>query len=162
MKMPILLLLTCFMTMQLFAQESNWTSKDRNDFVVECVKAAKAGMSEDSAKYYCYCMLTKIEAKYPDTKDAATISEADMASPEWRKMIESCLGKYWTNDQRNEFMFSCTSAATQLGEENAKYYCECMMYKIENKYHSYAEASKITAQTLQKPEWQKLIRSCLK
>ena len=151
----------CIFTVKSVAQKS-WTAADRGPFIEECVKAAKSGMSEDSAKYYCYCMLEKVEEKYPDPAEAGKLDESAFNSPEWKKIIAGCLGGYWNNKDRNDFMSSCTEVAkASIGEEKAKAYCECMMYKIENRYPVYADATKITAEQLQSPDWKKIIQSCL-
>ena len=49
------------------------------------------GLDEEKAKNYCECMLFKVELKYPNPEDAGTISEEDMKSPEWQKIIQGCL-----------------------------------------------------------------------
>lgn len=139
-----------------------WTTKDRSEFMVECVKAAKDGLSEDSAKYYCYCMQSKIETKYPDVDEAAKITAQDLESPEWKKMVQSCLGGYWTSQQRTTFMADCIGSAKEsIGTEKAKSYCECMMFKVQMKYPDFNDTNQLTAEKLQSPEWKKLIKNCL-
>ena len=141
-----------------FAQESKWSGKDRSDFIGECVPAAKAGMSTDSAKYYCYCMLDKMETRYPDPEDAGKVDETVLQTPEWKKLIQSCLGGYWTKSERSDFMSSCIDAAkANLGVAKAETYCDCMMYKIEIRFSDFEEASKLTAEILSTPEWKKII-----
>lgn len=143
-------------------QQSNWTSKDRSDFLTECIKAARAGMSTDSARYYCHCMLEKIEVKYPSTEDAAKISEEDLQSPEWQKMVRSCLVGKWTTGQRDEFRAECIDEAKKnLSEAKAISYCDCMMYKVEKRYPLYLDAQKLTEEDLKKPDWKKIIVGCL-
>jgi len=161
-KSILIILVSCFIIGKTAGQDSRWKTTDRVPFITECVKAAKAGMSEDSAKFYCYCMLVKLEVKYPDPNDAGLITEETLNSPEFKKMINDCLGGYWKTEDRNDFMSSCIGAAKDgMGEEKARSYCECMMFKIEYRYPSYSEANKITKQTLETPEWKKMIQTCL-
>lgn len=159
----ILFCLVAFSMQSAMAQESKWSYKDRTDFILSCAEAANASMSLDSAKFYCYCMLGKMEIKFPDPAQALTVTEADLEKPEWKKMVRDCIGQNWSNEYRNGFMSSCVeSAKPNLSEEDARSYCECMMFKIENKLPNSADADKISAETLQQPDWQKLILSCLK
>ncbi len=67
-----------------------WTSKDRLDFMTECVDAAQDALGKGKAKNYCECMLFKLEKKYPDPNDA-DLSEATLATPEWKKAIKDCM-----------------------------------------------------------------------
>ena len=48
-------------------------------------------MSEDSARFCCYCMQEKVERKYPTIEEASKISGNDMQSPEWKKILQGCL-----------------------------------------------------------------------
>src|SRR5688500_128136 len=108
MKRTILYLIVFLISINFtVAQENTWKYKDRTDFIVECVKAASEGMSTDSAKYYCYCMLSEIEEKYPNPADAAKLTPETFNSPEWKVIVRACLGSYWTSYQRNDFMTSC-------------------------------------------------------
>ena len=50
-----------------------WTDKDRSEFISGCVSRSIPDMGEDSARNYCRCMLTKVEKKYPNARDAAYI-----------------------------------------------------------------------------------------
>ncbi len=162
MKKLLPIILASFFFMGRAVAQSAWKSADRGPFIEECVKAAGEGMSQDSAKYYCYCMLEKVEAAYPDPIEAGKLTADNFNSPEWKKIIAGCLGGYWKLHERKEFMSSCIDAAkASIGEEKANSYCECMMFKIENRYHSYTEASKITTETLSSPVWKKIIQSCL-
>ena len=161
MKKISAILILFFFVSKLNAQ-TQWTATNRNNFMKSCIPAAKAGMSEDSAKYYCYCMLGKIEVMYPNPADADKVTQAELQTSEWKNMIRACLGGYWTNAQRNEFMSSCINEAkVNIPEAKAKPYCECMMYKIEFRYHNYADTDKLTAEQLSTPEWMKIIKGCL-
>ena len=68
----------------------SWTPKDRSDFMTECVNAAQDTFGKEKAKNYCECMLFKLEKKYPDPNDA-DVSEATLATPEWKKIIKDCI-----------------------------------------------------------------------
>jgi hypothetical protein len=48
-------------------------------------------MTGEKAKNYCECMMFKVEKKYPSPADAGTITKEDLQSPEWKKIIQSCL-----------------------------------------------------------------------
>src|SRR5687767_4897127 len=166
-KLVVLFLATGLIGFTAYSQEggekNGWTATDRGPFITECVKSAKAGMSEDSAKYYCYCMLEKVEKIYPDpTKATAVLNKNTLSSPEWKKIIMACMGAYWPAADRKDFMSSCIASATpSIGETKAASYCECMMYKIERRYPNINDANKITEETLSSPEFRALMRSCV-
>lgn len=42
-------------------------------------------MSEDTARFYCYCMVFKMEEKYPTIEEAAGLTEDKLQSPNGRK-----------------------------------------------------------------------------
>src|SRR5687767_4901523 len=159
-------LLSCFLVTSLIGQttgeKKGWPSSERNAFITECIGTAKKNMSADSARFYCYCMQEKIEAKYPDTADANKITETELSSPEWVKEIRSCIGGTWTKIDHEEFVTSCVnSAKASLGETKAKSYCECMMFKIEKIYPNANDAGKLSAEDFKTEHWQKLIKGCL-
>lgn len=163
-----LLLLSIFCSNSSLAQDSTatkgWTSTDRSDFIGDCIKTAKVNLGEDSARTYCYCMQEKLEKKYPIAADAAKVTAADMSTPEWKKEIKDCLTitSTWPSQERNNFLTTCiNSAQAGLGEQKAKSYCECMLYKIEKKYPSPAEAATITAEVMASPEFKKMVQDCL-
>ena len=119
-------------------------------------------MSEDSARFYCYCMEEKVEKKYPNIQDAAKLTKEDMESPEWKKEINSCLQGTWGSKDRNDFVSSCVeSAKAGVGAEKAKTYCECMLFKIEQQYPNPNDATKLTAEDLQTPKWKAIAKGCL-
>jgi hypothetical protein len=162
---PILLMLLSPLV-RLSAQTGEtkgWPSKERYAFISECIKAAQKGMSEDTARYYCYCMIFKMEKKYPTVEAAAGLTEDQLTSPEWQKEIQACLQGYWSSKDRNDFLQECIgSAKTGLGEEKAKNYCECMLYKVETLYPDTAKAAEeLTEEKLNSPAWKKIIQSCL-
>ena len=159
----ILLLFTGNIFAQPGTQKNGWPSVERYNFISECIKAAKAGMSEDSARFYCYCMQFKVEAKYPTIEEAGKITENDMQSPEWQKDIKTCLtGGSWSAKERSAFLSNCISSAkTGMGEEKAKNYCECMVYKVESRYPNAADAGELTTEKLNSPEWKKILQGCL-
>lgn len=163
-----ILLLSFFYIKNSFAQDSTatkgWAAADRSAFIVNCVKTAKANLGEDSARSYCYCMLEKVEIKYPTPEAAAKITAEDMSTAEWKKEIKDCLtiNSTWTAKERSGFITDCVNTAKDaLGEQKAKAYCECMLYKIEKKYPSSAEAATITKEMMQSPEFKKWIQDCL-
>jgi len=50
----------------------------------ECVKILAA--------FYCYCMLYTVEVMFPDASAMAEqITKEKINSPEWKKIIQSCL-----------------------------------------------------------------------
>lgn len=159
-------LLLCFFVTSLIGQtngeKKGWPSSERYAFITECINTAEKNMSRDSARFYCYCMQEKIEAKYPDTADANKMTDKELSSPEWVKEIKSCIGGTWQKIEREEFVTSCiNSAKASLGETKAKNYCECMMFKIEKIYPNANDAAKITAEDFKTEYWQKLIKGCL-
>ena len=76
-------------------EKKGWPSVERHAFITECVATAKVNLSEDSARFYCYCMQEKVEKKYPTIEEASKISGNDMQSPEWQRDIKSCLAGPW-------------------------------------------------------------------
>jgi hypothetical protein len=153
-----------------FAQEAGepkkqgWPSVERYAFITECIKTAKVSLSEDSARYYCYCMQEKIEKKYPLIEEAGKITAADMQSPEWKKDIQSCItgASTWSSKDRSGFLEECVGAAKDgMSEQKAKGYCECMLFKIEKKYPNPNDAAGITEETMKSPEWKKMVQDCL-
>ena len=160
-----LLLITLF-SIQLSAQtgeKKGWPSSERYGFITECIKAAQKGMSVDTARFYCYCMVFKMEEKYPTIEEASALTEEKLQSPEWQKEIQACLQGYWSTKDRTDFLTDCINAAKEgLGDEKAKNYCECMLYKVEVKYpDSSTVAEELTEEKLNSPEWKKIIQSCL-
>lgn len=144
------------------SEKKRWPSSDRMEFITECIVSAKEGMSEDSARQYCYCMQEKVEAKYPTVEEAAHLSEDDLQLPEWQTIITNCLmNSGWGTSDRKEFMRECiTSAKKSLEESKAKSYCECMLFKVEQVYPKPADASQLTTEKLNSPEWKKKIQAC--
>jgi hypothetical protein len=159
----VISLLICSKT---FAQETGekkgWPSTERYSFISECIKEAKSGYSEDTARFYCYCMQETVEKKYPTIEQAAKITEADMQSEVWQKDIKSCLGGFWGTTEREAFLTECMSSAkkAEISEEKSKTYCECMLFKVEIKYPNPADAGELTPEKLNSPEWKKIIQDC--
>ena len=158
--------LFCFFVSIVYCQtggeKKGWPSNERHTFITECIVTAKKNMSSDSARFYCYYMQEKMEAKYPDFADASKITSKDLASAEWLKEIRSCIGGTWKKSEREEFVTSCiNSAKASLGETKAKNYCECMVFKLEKIYPNADDAAKITAEDFKTDYWQKLIKGCL-
>ncbi len=158
-----LLFYTCMQVSAQTGENKGWPSVERYGFISECIKAAQKGMSEDTARFYCYCMLFKMEAKYPTIEETAGMTEEKMMSPEWQKEIQVCLKGYWISKDRNDFLTNCINSAKDgLGEEKAKNYCACMLYKVEVMFpDASAMADQITKEKINSPEWKKIIQSCL-
>jgi|CXWL01.1.fsa_nt_gi hypothetical protein len=159
----IFVLFVCNSFGQEAGEKKGWPSSERYAFISECIKEAKVSLSEDSARFYCYCMQERVEKKYPTIEEAAKITEADMQSEAWQKDIKSCLGGFWGTAEREEFLSNCISSA-QKGEisgEKAKTYCECMLYKIEIEFPNPVDAGNLTPEKLSSPEWKKIIQGCL-
>ena len=153
-------------SLQLSAQtgeKKGWPSAERYGFITECMKAAEKGMSVDTARFYCFCMIFKMEEKYSTIDEAAGLTEDKLQSPEWQKEIKACLQGFWSGKDRTEFLTDCINAAKEgLGEEKAKNYCECMLYKVEVKFpDSSVVEAELTEEKLNSPEWKKIIQSCL-
>jgi hypothetical protein len=144
-------------------EKKGWPSAERNGFITECINSAKAGMSEDSARFYCWCMQEKVEKKYPTIEEASKLTAEEMGSPEWKKEINACLsGGGWKNADRSGFLTNCIETAKAgIGAEKTKTYCECMLFKIEQRFPDPAEAGKLTAEMLNSPEWKKIAQGCM-
>jgi len=155
------------------AEGANWSSSDISDFTNECVNAAvKKGLEKSTSQTYCNCMLRKLTTQYPDKNDAAKI---DMESPVIKAMIEDCGGvatqnpstssssQGWSRKQELDFVNGCVREAKNGGMEDldAQSYCDCMQYKIEKLYPSFADANKLSEADLKKPSMQKMIQDCL-
>ncbi|NOT50682.1 MAG: hypothetical protein HOP10_05350 [Chitinophagaceae bacterium] len=153
----------------LFAQQAGdirkgWASSDRNTFISECIGTAMQSMSRDSARFYCYCMQEKLEKKFPDIERANKLSADDLETPEWQKEAQDCLKSIssWSSKDRTDFISECiNSAKASLGETKSKKYCECMLFKIEQRYPDPEDADELDEETLGTPEWKKIIQSCL-
>ncbi len=166
MKQYLLATLLLTVTLTAFSQDSTkrkgWTPADRKEFITSCTGTAEAGMSKDSASYYCQCMQEKVEKKYPTMEEVSRLSDTTFLSPEWQKEVKSCFGGWGTKD-RSDFVKECVrTASAGMSEEKARSYCECMVFKVEKRFPRIDEvATKLTEAELSKPEWQKLIRECL-
>jgi len=143
--------------------KKGWPSSERATFISECIKTARASLSEDSARHYCYCMEETMEIKYPNFGDAGKITTEELQSPEWKKLINNCLTEsHWDTKNREIFLSDCiNSAKNGLGESKAKSYCECMLFKVEQHYPDPQDLGKLTDEKLASPEWKKIARGCL-
>lgn len=158
-------LLLSFVITCSFAQageKKTWLPITRYQFITECINSAKASMSTDTARFYCYCMQEKIEMKYPDTADMVKLTTAELSSPEWKKEVNACLNGTWPGPEREAFLKSCIEQARSLGETKARNYCECMLFKVEKLYPNATDLTNVTNETLKTEPWQKLIQGCLK
>jgi hypothetical protein len=71
--------------------------------------------------------------------------------------LSSC-GGGWSSAQKDEFVKTCTSAATGgMGEAKAKDYCNCMLPKVEKKYPNPNDAGKMSNEDMTK-----MAEECLK
>lgn len=146
------------------AEKKGWPSAERYSFITDCVENAKKGMSEDSARYYCYCMQEKIEKQYPAIEDVAKLTEADLKTPEMKKEIQDCLSfkSTWSHADRSDYVKSCIeSAKAELSEQKAKSYCECTLFKMEKQYPKVSDATALTEKMMQTPEFKKMIAECM-
>ena len=163
------LLVSVLFATAIFAQDTTakkgWPAGERTAFIASCFKSANVNLGTDTGRSYCYCMLEKIEKKYPTIEAAATIKSTDMETPEWQKEIMACITgvSEWSTAERTAFLGDCKKTATAggMGEQKATSYCECMMYKIEKKYPKAAAAAAISSEVLQTPEWKKMVQDCL-
>jgi hypothetical protein len=165
------ILLTCLVSFlfsynsvaQQTGEKKGWPSVERYAFITECIREAKGGMSEDSARFYCYCMQYGVEKKYPAIEEASKIKEGDMQSEAWQKDIKGCLGGFWGTAERETFLSNCIESVIKGGKDGvtAKSYCECMSFKVEIKYPNPADVKELTAEKLNTPEWKKNIQECL-
>jgi hypothetical protein len=71
--------------------KKSWSLADRSEFISACVNTAKTSMGTDSARYYCHCMQSKVEAKFPDPVEADKLTKDDFNTVEWQKEIKACL-----------------------------------------------------------------------
>ena len=70
-----------------------WTKEEREEFISSCVNSAKEnGLSGTEAKNYCECSQFKVEKRYPNTADLDKITEDELKSDFWTKLMASCLG----------------------------------------------------------------------
>jgi hypothetical protein len=72
---------------------TGWPEKDRNDFLTSCVDEAVKNVNDRTlASNYCSCMLSKLEAEYPDVTKAAALT-TDEVTVVMQKYRDGCLGK---------------------------------------------------------------------
>jgi hypothetical protein len=142
-------------------EKKGWPSSERYNFIRECINTAKKNLREDAARFYCYCMQEWIESKYPTIEEAGTITEDDMNSPTFQKKVKECQVGTWTAESRNEFLTECKNSAKEMGEEKARSYCECMLFKVEKAYPNAADTNKLTEDVLATPVWKKRIEACV-
>lgn len=162
----ILLFISFCFSNKSFAQtgeKKGWPSAERFSFISSCIETAKANMSVDSARFYCYCMQEKVEEKYPTVDEASKITEAEMESSAFQEYIKNCLNGFWSTAERSEFLTNCISSAKAGGisGEKANSYCECMLFKVEIKFPNPLDTNKLTSELLSTPEWKKILQGCL-
>lgn len=72
---------------------TGWPEKDRNDFLTSCVDEAVKNVNDKTvATNYCSCMLSKLEAEYPDVTRAAALT-TDEVTAVMQKYRDGCLAK---------------------------------------------------------------------
>ncbi len=72
---------------------TGWPEKDRNDFLTSCVDEAVKNINDRTvASTYCSCMLSKLEAEYPDVNKAASLT-TDEVTAVMQKYRDGCLAK---------------------------------------------------------------------
>jgi hypothetical protein len=72
-------------------KQNNWPASEVNAFTSNCVTEASGGMERAKAVSYCNCMLEKMQELYPDVKDAARVTDADMETASFKALIQDCL-----------------------------------------------------------------------
>src|ERR1700676_5474165 len=100
--------------------QKEWTSKERSTFITSCIDAAKKDLGEDTARFYCRCMQSKVEARYPSAVGIDdSLTTETLKSPEWKKAIDDCLHPHsWTPSQRSKFVADCVESAKKNIPEN--------------------------------------------
>lgn len=161
--LPILLFAANLSYSQQTGEKKGWPSYERYAFITSCTREARISMSEDTARFYCYCMQEKVEVKYPTIELASKITEAEMQSAVWQADIKSCLGGFWGTAERAAFLSNCIESAEKAGtsSEKAKNYCSCMLFKVEARYPNPFDAADLTPEKLNSPEWKKVIQGCV-
>ncbi|HEV7781355.1 MAG TPA: hypothetical protein VGO58_08815 [Chitinophagaceae bacterium] len=142
-------------------EKKGWPSAERYNFIRECTGSAKARLTEDAARYYCYCMQERLELKYPTIEEAQKITESDMNSPAFQKNVKECKEGIWTTKDRNDFVSECINAVKEFSEDKAKNYCECMLFKVEQAFPKPEDATQLNAEKLNSPEWKRIAQGCL-
>lgn len=161
-KIAVLLITTVLLSLPGLSQvKNNWKQADRSEFIAECVNAASEGMSVDSAKFYCHCMLDIVEKKYPDVSKVDELTTETMETPEWKNLILACIKVYWSEDERREFLKTCVEQAEKSkGAGRAKSFCDCKLYKVQLMYPKFLQILGITEEVLTSPEWKKMLKDC--
>jgi len=54
--------------------QQNWTKKEKDAFVVSCIKNTNNSMENSIAKEYCLCMLEKVIETYPTPQEATKLT----------------------------------------------------------------------------------------
>jgi hypothetical protein len=89
--MKKILVLITFVTI-ITSCNRKWTQDDRKKFISDCVNAAKGTALAGQAQSYCECMQPIMEQKFPTIKEANSIKNSDMQTPEMRKAALKCMG----------------------------------------------------------------------
>ncbi|MEO5647996.1 MAG: hypothetical protein ABIQ56_06515 [Chitinophagaceae bacterium] len=148
---------------------ANWSKKDTDDFVDECVKKASEKLSTGDAITYCRCMQKKVEGKYPDVQAAAKISNTEMSNFKDQCLRDNNISiggnsgsnddsygssPAWSSADMKEFKDNCVPGLiTSMGNSKASNYCDCMLEKIMVASPDSKDAGQIGKSTM--TEWAK-------
>ncbi len=138
----------------------SWTSKDKNDFTRECIANATEALGAEKASFYCNCMQIKVEAKYPTVTEAGKITEADLQSAEFQKMIKDCMGG-WNGAEKVVFTNDCLKEAKKtMSDLKARSYCDCALSKIEWRLPVFSDAQYLIPDKINSPYWKQILLDC--
>jgi hypothetical protein len=124
----------------------SWGSAEREAFLSNCIPEAENTFGPVMARHYCYCMLDKIEAAYPNPLDLNDMDEESL-----QPMAVNCIQvqKNWAGAEVDTFMENCTSSAEEgLGRERANDYCSCMLYKLMALYPNAATVGNVSEEEI--------------
>ncbi|MBL7729537.1 MAG: hypothetical protein JNM88_00035 [Chitinophagaceae bacterium] len=153
----------------------SWSSADINRFNRECEKSLNG--NDEMIEKFCPCVLEKMQKRFSSFADANTAG----TEAEGEKMAKDCIadlgldklnnnsgprtgGGSWSSAEINAFVSNCEAEAVRGGSMSrtqASSYCNCMQEKFEEMYPNAADAGSLTAEDLQTPAMQRLIRKCL-
>lgn len=140
----------------------SWTSKDKNDFIRECIATATESLGAEKASFYCNCMQIKVEVKYPTVGEAGKITETDLQSAEFQKMITDCMGG-WSGAEKVVFTNDCLKEAKKtMSDLTASKYCDCALSKVESRLPVFSDAQYLIPDKINSPYWKQVLLDCNK
>ncbi|OSZ81054.1 hypothetical protein CAP36_07405 [Chitinophagaceae bacterium IBVUCB2] len=140
----------------------SWTNKDKADFIRECIATAKQSLGEEKASFYCNCMQVKVEEKYPTVEEAGKITDSELQSESFQKMIKDCMGG-WTGAEKTVFTNDCIKEAKKtMSDLKARNYCDCALSKIELRLPVFSEAQYLIPDKINSPYWKQILLDCNK